>query len=132
MKTGEILSVISLVSLGLCAAIRLLKSYIIKDRKKKDECDMVCGILVFLAVVLITVSQVVENEGFNIQDGDIARGKNYDNFRDCCNECAQSDLKPGCCLRRGAEISCINSFTSPDPKTYCKGLDGGWWCPNNQ
>ena len=58
MRTREILTIIALSVLGLCLFIGIGKS-MTKNPKKKMDCDKACGMLFFVAVVLLAVSQVL-------------------------------------------------------------------------
>ena len=57
MKTKEILSIVALSALGLCLLCCLAKSAMKKGDKGKNHCDKACGAFVFLAIVLLAVSQ---------------------------------------------------------------------------
>ena len=59
MKTQEILSITALSALGLCLLCGLAKMAM-KSNEAKKSCDQACGILVFAAVVLVAVSQLLE------------------------------------------------------------------------
>lgn len=58
MKTKEILTIVALAALGLCLLCSLAKAAMKGDKGKK-HCDKVCGAFVFLAIVLLTVSQLL-------------------------------------------------------------------------
>ena len=58
MQTREILTIIALSVLGLCLLVGLGKS-MTKNPKKKMDCDKACGMLFFVAVVLLAVSQLL-------------------------------------------------------------------------
>ena len=58
MQTKEILSIISLSLLGLCLLTALAKMSMKKDKDKKN-CDMMCSLMLFIAAVLIGVSQLL-------------------------------------------------------------------------
>ncbi len=59
MKTREILSIVALSSLGLCLLCGLAK-LAMKNPKKRGDCDKACGLLLFVGLVLIGVSQLLE------------------------------------------------------------------------
>ena len=59
MKTKEILSIVALAALGLCLLCSLAKLVMKSGDKKKKHCDKVCGAFVFLAIVLLAVSQLL-------------------------------------------------------------------------
>jgi hypothetical protein len=63
MKTREILSIVALAALGLCLLCGLAKMAM-KNPKAKQSCDHACSLLVFVAVVLVGVSQLIEEEGY--------------------------------------------------------------------
>ena len=64
MKTQEILSITALSALGLCLLCGLAKMAI-KSSEAKKGCDQACGMLVFVAVVLIGVGQLLgKNDGY--------------------------------------------------------------------
>ncbi len=58
MQTREILTIIALSVLGLCLLVGLGKS-MTKNPKKKMDCDKACGMLFFVSVVLLAVSQLL-------------------------------------------------------------------------
>ena len=64
-NTKKTLSIISIIALGLCVILNLLGMSVLK--KQKDQCDQACGMLVFVAIVLIGVSQLLgETSNFDI------------------------------------------------------------------
>lgn len=62
MKTQEILTIIAISSLGLCLFCSLAKALMKKGDKGKKHCDKVCGAFVFLAIILLAVSQLMGEE----------------------------------------------------------------------
>ena len=58
MNTKEILTIIALSALGLCLLSVLVKTFI-KTDKTRQYYNQICGILFFLAVVSLSVSQIV-------------------------------------------------------------------------
>ena len=58
MKTPDILIVITFVILSMCLVAGLTKA-IMKNPKANRVCDQVCGLLVFIAIALIGVSQLL-------------------------------------------------------------------------
>ena len=61
-NTSKTLSIISLVALGLCLILGVVKAV---DKKKSKGCDKACAILFFVAVVLIAVSSLLDQvDGF--------------------------------------------------------------------
>ncbi len=58
MQTREILSIVALAALGLCLLCGLAKMAM-KGPKAKQSCDHACSLLVFVAVVLVGVSQLL-------------------------------------------------------------------------
>jgi len=67
MQTREILSIVALAALGLCLLCGLAKMAM-KGPKAKQSCDHACSLLVFVAVVLVGVSQLLEEEGYKELD----------------------------------------------------------------
>jgi len=65
MKTREILSIVALAALGFFVLCGLAKMAM-KSSKAKQSCDHACSLLVFVAVVLVGVSQLLEenNDGY--------------------------------------------------------------------
>lgn len=61
MKTQEILSITALSALGLCLLCGLAKM-VMKSNEAKENCDKACGMLVFVAVALIGVRQLLTEE----------------------------------------------------------------------
>ena len=59
MKTKEILSILALVAIGLCLICGVAKTAM-KSPKQKQSCDTACSLLVFVAVVLVGVSQLLD------------------------------------------------------------------------
>ncbi len=59
MNTREILSIVALAALGLCLLCGLAKMAM-KGPKAKQSCDHACSLLVFVAVVLVGVSQLLK------------------------------------------------------------------------
>jgi len=56
----NILTIIALSLLGLCLFVALAKMAT-KNNKRKQTCDQVCGMLVFVSAVLLAVSQFIED-----------------------------------------------------------------------
>jgi len=59
MKTKEILSIFALVAIVLCLICGVVKMTI-KSPKQKQSCDTACALLVFVAVVLVGISQLLD------------------------------------------------------------------------
>ncbi len=59
-NTRNILTIIALSALGLCLFMALAKMAMKGDKRKK-ACDNVCGMLVFIATVLLAVAQFMED-----------------------------------------------------------------------
>ena len=59
-NTRNILTIIALSALGLCLFMTLAKMAMKGDKRKK-ACDNVCGMLVFIAAVLLAVAQFMED-----------------------------------------------------------------------
>ena len=56
----NVLTIIALSALGLCLFVALAKMATKSDKTKKS-CDNVCGMLVFIAAVLLAVAQFIED-----------------------------------------------------------------------
>lgn len=59
-NTRNILTIVALSALGLCLFMALAKMAVKSDKTKKS-CDSACGMLVFIAAVLLAVAQFVED-----------------------------------------------------------------------
>ena len=85
MQTKEYLSIFALVFLGLCLISGLYKKAYAKSAKDNN---IVCGISVYIAVVLIGVSQLLEEEK------DTFVGSSLQS--DCCVACMSKSHIPPC------------------------------------
>ena len=68
MNTREILSIVALAALGLCLLCGLAKMAM-KGPKAKQSCDHACSLLVFVAVILVGVSQLLEENKDGYETG---------------------------------------------------------------
>ena len=59
MNTYKILSIVSLALLGVCLLCGLAKM-VMKNDKAKSRCDQVCGMMVFIAVIILGISQILK------------------------------------------------------------------------
>ena len=59
MKTKEILSIAALAAIALCLICGVAKMTM-KSTKQKQSCDTACSLLVFVAVVLVGISQLLD------------------------------------------------------------------------
>ena len=68
MTTKNILSIIGLSLLGLCLFLGLAKMAT-KNKKKHEECNKICNILVFISIILFAVVQLLQetNSGFHVK-----------------------------------------------------------------
>jgi len=82
MNTKEILTIVALVALGLCLLCSLAKAAMKGDKGKK-HCDKVCGAFVFLAIVLMAVSQLLGEGKEKYEDKDIVYCDGYDSAEKC-------------------------------------------------
>ena len=102
MNTKEILTIIALVSLGLCLLCSLTKA-VMKGDKGKKHCDKAGGAFVFVAIVLLAVSQLMGEE------------EKYESPDDECPQCKcwAPSFWPGtgCDVKCGARDDC----KAPDP-----------------
>ena len=64
MKTSKILSISALVCLAVCALMCLLKM-MMKSDKKKTYVNQMCGMIFFIAVTVLGVSQLLSEEEKN-------------------------------------------------------------------
>ena len=85
MQTREVLSIITLAALGVCLICGLAKM-VMKSDKVKRGCDGACNLLVFVAVVLLGVGQLL--------------GENKDGY--------DAGSKWGACLTRTGAPNCIS------------------------
>ena len=77
MNAKEILTIVALAALGLCLLCSLAKSAMKKGDKSKKHCDKACGAFVFLAIILLAVSQLLgrEKEKYDSTDGCLPSSK---------------------------------------------------------
>jgi len=68
MKTKEILSIAALVAIALCLICGVAKTAI-KSPKQKQSCDIACSLLIFVAVVLVGISQLLGEIGTPLGPG---------------------------------------------------------------
>lgn len=61
MKTQETLTIIAITALGLCLLCGLAKMAVKNDKAKKG-CDQACSLLVFIAVILVSISQLLTED----------------------------------------------------------------------
>ena len=64
MKTSKILSISALVCLAVCVLMGLLKM-MMKSDKKKLHVNQMCGMLFFIAVTVLAISQLLHEEEKN-------------------------------------------------------------------
>ena len=123
MKTREILSIVALAALGLCLLCGLAKMAM-KGPKAKQSCDHACSLLVFVAVVLVGVSQLLKenNDGYKTDQPPLyqsmeLRGTSFDEETE---ETVDVLLKAVKNKKEGCGINAFNkdgSKTDP-PKLY--------------
>jgi len=99
MKTQEILSIVALGLLGVCLLCGLAKMAM-KNPKSKQACNHACSLSFFVAVVLLGVSQLIEEEGYK-------SGMTPDQF---------------CQSKNGPDSYCM-SDPSKTPPYFCHGTD---------
>jgi hypothetical protein len=108
MNTKEILSIVALAALGLCLLCCLAKAAMKKGDKGKNHCDKACGAFVFLAIILLAVSQLMgEKEKFG------------DNPLNNCTRVTGPDFK---------SLDCCPLGGCTENKPACNGSGGDWWC----
>ena len=97
MKTQEILSIVALGLLGVCLLCGLAKMAM-KNPKSKQSCNHACSLSFFVAVVLLGVSQLIEEEGY--KSG--LPPNTWNTSQECCNKCemggGSTSSFTGCCL----------------------------------
>jgi hypothetical protein len=103
MKTQETLTIIAIVALGLCLLCGLAKM-VVKNDKVKKGCDDACSLLVFVAVILVGISQLT-NEGFNVSSKP---------------ETIETEIQAVDCDREGTPCSAINWSDVCEKVDYCK------------
>ena len=107
MNTKEILTIVALATLGLCLLCSLAKAAMKGDKGKK-HCDKACGAFVFLAIVLLAVSQLLGDEN-----------EKYDQPCSCYSA---SNQKPT------GQDNCDNNQDCNNPTGYCRS-NSGWSTP---
>ena len=136
MNTREILSIVALAALGLCLLCGLAKMAM-KGPKAKQSCDHACSLLVFVAVVLVGVSQLLKEEGYKELDlpywepgvgalpwtfsgeGKMKKKKMSMGLGDSGNKCCSMNCRPDQLCED--QIACTN----PVPASYdCSNLGG--------
>ena len=133
MQTREILSIVALAALGLCLLCGLAKMAI-KNPKAKQSCDHACSLSLFVAVVLVGVSQLLEEEGYRSPSpvksvpAPISLGALPGIIANC--ECGSSSKKcKPACPGSGKYCAGKNAYTPPfisDWKPCTKNSDCGW------
>ena len=83
MKTSEILSIIALAALGLCLICGLAKMAMKSDKTKKG-CDDACSLLVFIAVVVLGISQLLNEDGYKEEGCECCVDKSLCGFPGMC------------------------------------------------
>ena len=62
MNTSEILSIVSLIILGICLIVGIVKEY----SKNSQKYETISNVLVFIAVVLLGISQLLQEDNFEL------------------------------------------------------------------
>jgi hypothetical protein len=114
MNTKKILTIIALAALGLCLLCSLAKMAMKKGDKGKKHCDKVCGAFVFLAIVLLAVSQLL-GEGT----------EKYDDGKVMCT------LNDGNCEIGSGSTIPVCGFGECNNASNCCGPNAGDNCWNN-
>jgi hypothetical protein len=94
MNTQEILSIIALSLLGLCFLSGLVKMTM-KNESHKKPYEQGCAASVFIAVVLLGISQLLTEEKYDDQEGC--------NVVNCDNKAARLHLQCNC-----SPAGCVN------------------------
>ena len=108
MKTKEILSIVALAALGLCLLCCLAKAAMKGDKGRKG-CDKVCGAFVFLAIILLAVSQLLGEETEKYDDGKVMCTLNEGNC----------EIGSGSTMQVCGFGECNNTFTTPGANGNC-------------
>lgn len=94
MNTKEILTIVALTALGLCLLCILAKSAMKKGDKSKKACGKACGAFVFLAIILLAVSQLL-GEGTEKFECEVGAQHNSTGCTGPGGECGQAG-EPSC------------------------------------
>jgi len=134
MNTKEILSIVALAALGLCLLCSLAKAAMKKGDKSKKHCDKACGAFVFLAIILLAVSQLLgeENEKYDTSSKPTtiwcASANNYP--QDPADQwCMEGGVKgfPTTCIKNGCTEKA--TYKNTHKCEICgKGKDAIPWC----
>ena len=147
MNTKEILTIIALAALGLCLLCSLTKA-VMKGDKGKKHCDKAGGAFVFLAIILLAVSQLLgEAETYEhaptpmATKGGYCAGKNsetppyIDTLTECCSD---SECKSGNCWQCSNGICGVFQYYSKNAKKdvyvggpVCRHPQASGTCANN-
>jgi len=142
MNTKEILTIIALAALGLCLLCSLAKMAMKKGDKGKKHCDKVCGAFVFLAIILLAVSQLLGEGTEKYDDGKVMCTPNdgnceigsdstiplcmaygeCNNASNCCShplgyDCRKGVNPPG--FNPKKRLPCCKSCCDADSPTQC-------------
>ena len=108
MNTQETLTIMAIVALGLCLLLGLAKMAM-KSQKAKQTGDYACNLLVFVAVILLGVSQLLGNkDGFTAPNPHVNTNPNWG------IELAKTVNRP--------ELSCINGTGEGAGTDTCDSL----------
>ena len=130
MKTQEILTIIGLSCLGLCLLLCLLKMSM-KDKNGQANCDKSCGMLFFVAAVLIGVSQLLKETSepygstLNCKNGDGGKGAPCTaspGQRADSSKCQNMGKPPGC---QPSVMSYAGACYTPDANGCAVSGGGG-------
>ena len=116
MSDSEILSITALSALGICLLVGLAKMAM-KKQGHQETCDKVCGSLIFLAVVLMGVSQLL-GEVSNFEDTKSCSGT-CPNSTSCI--CPPGTVSNGSCtnMRSGCGSGRCLCNSGPEKNGYC-------------
>jgi hypothetical protein len=96
MKTKEILSIAALVAIALCLICGVAKTTI-KSPKQKQTCDTACALLIFVAVILVGISQLLGEIGTPQVSGHVVSGQGFGGKGEPCHPAPKGMLgKPHC------------------------------------
>ena len=118
MKTKEILSIAALVAIALCLICGVAKTAM-KSPKQKQSCDTACSLLVFVAVVLVGISQLLDEGvgGGPSSPGPPGKGQRCLLPSEFPGSGLQGNCKPGLVCKSGYDTMpiCMSDGPSPGP-----------------
>lgn len=135
MKTKEILSIFALVAIVLCLFCGVAKTNM-KSPKQKQSCDIACSLLIFVAVVLVGISQLLGEIGTSPLGPGFLPGNPGGPCRTATNvsQCVMGgQCKDGKCPFIPAHVAIPDGDVGGNclPKSKGAGVGGKGRCHNN-